>query len=135
MASVAKGPSYRPGRRDIGQLHGPGDLVDEQENESRGGNGNRYPIEAGEIEGERQRKRDGGEQCTSNEWSDLSDDKSFPVQILKSEILTEGTNDHEQENANGNLSNPQFRWSRHGSDQGQKDQGDSERGYVPYKGA
>jgi hypothetical protein len=31
------------------------------------------------------------------------------MQVLKSEILSEGTNDHEQEDTNGGLSNPQFR--------------------------
>ena len=57
------------------------------------------------------------------------------MQVLKSEILTEGTNNHEQENANGNLSNPQFRGSGHRSNQGKKDHGNSEHRYVPYKGA
>ena len=49
--------------------------------------------------------------------------------------LAQRTNDHGQENTNGNLSKPQLRWSSHGSSQRQKDQDDSERRDVPYKGA
>ena len=92
-----------------GALTLDGDFVDKQESESRGGNANRYPIETGEIAHKGHRKRDSSEQRTSDVWSDLSDDKGVPMEVLKSEILTEGTNDHEQENANGDLSNPQFR--------------------------
>ena len=65
-----------------------GDLVDEQENESGGSDSNRCPIETGEITNDRQRKRNGGEQRASDVWSDLSDDKGVPMQVLKPEILT-----------------------------------------------
>ena len=102
----------RLARRIVALTH-DGDFVDEQENESRGRDSNRCPIETGEIAGDRQRKRDGSEQRTSDVRSDLCDDKGVPKQISKPEILTKGTNDHEQENANGNLRKPQFRWSGH----------------------
>ena len=62
-------------------------------------------------------KGDGSEQRTTHTSTygrDLADDKRVPMQVLKPEILSEGTNDHEQEDANGDLSNPQFRWSAHG---------------------
>src|SRR5215831_7889212 len=62
---------------------------------------------------DRQRKRNGSEQCAGDVWRDLSDDKGLPMQVLNPEKLAERANDHEQENTNGNLSKPQFRWSSH----------------------
>ena len=65
------------------------DPVDEQENDSRDRDRNRRPMKTGEISHHRERKRDGGEQGTSDVRSNLLDDKSLPMQILKSEKLAE----------------------------------------------
>src|SRR5262245_20583385 len=65
--------------------------------------GNRHP------QGRRQRTTH-----TSTYGRDLADDKRVPMQVLKPEILSEGANDREQEGANEDLNNPQFRWPAHG---------------------
>jgi hypothetical protein len=77
------------------------DSIAEQRNDGRGSQSNRYSIETSETGGNLHRKGDGNEQRACDVWGDLADDKGVPMQILKPEILSEGTNDHEQEDANG----------------------------------
>src|SRR5262245_25590919 len=84
------------------------------QNGGRGSQSNRYSIETSEIGGNRHRKGHGSETTQPRRMGDLADDKGGSMRVLKPEILSEGTNDHVQEDANRDLSNPQFRWSAHG---------------------